>query len=177
MVGTVACKDEEDGCREESDWTRDKSATARDGHRFASAFCGLCTYAVSLLLMTSHPDHRQFIFDSLGAKRPKTSRRSHIRLLYDVLQLSLQRADYPRARRAWSVLVRCKEVDWKSLWNAGVMLVDDGSNEAWHGNSKKLEYLSAMMLQYPEEVRASEPWPHLRADLIISGKLSFKNSS
>lgn len=101
--------------------------------------------------MYPRSDEKIFIFDSLHARQPKTSRKTHIRLLYDVLQLAIQRRDYACAHKAWSILIRCKEVDWKTLWRTGMLLVEQASNEV-PLDSRKLEYLSTMMLQYPEAV-------------------------
>lgn len=113
-----------------------------------------------LQAMTS--EQKTFLFDLLGAKRPRTSRKIHIRLLYDVLQLSIQRDDYARARRAWSILIRCKEIDWKAMWKTGVLLVDEFHLEDSASNSRKLDYLSTMMLQYPEQV-----WTHIQLLMLV----------
>ncbi|KAG6337233.1 hypothetical protein ID866_1863 [Astraeus odoratus] len=93
--------------------------------------------------------HR-FLFSFLEDKPRLTSRRVHLRRLYDVLHLSLQRHDMPRARRAWAILARCKEVDWKSLWTLSIRLLD---NDAYttESNTTKIDYLRAVMLQNPDE--------------------------
>ncbi|KIM91107.1 hypothetical protein PILCRDRAFT_59492 [Piloderma croceum F 1598] len=91
-----------------------------------------------------------FLFASLGDKKPTTARKVHIRRLYDLLQLCLQRHDLPRARRAWAILARCKEVDWKTMWTTGVHLLGEDTNTS-ESNASRLEFLRAMMLQHPEE--------------------------
>lgn len=58
-----------------------------------------------------------------------------------------------RAKRTWTILVRCKEIDWKSMWSTGIHLLgeqtarDDNAN-----NLEKLAFLRAIMPQYPDEV-------------------------
>ncbi|KAF5321498.1 hypothetical protein D9619_000653 [Psilocybe cf. subviscida] len=89
-----------------------------------------------------------FLFATLNSKQPSTARKVHIRRLYDILQLSLLRQDFARAQRAWAILARCKEVDWKALWSTGLQILEqDGSN----GEEPTIEYLRSMMLQFPEE--------------------------
>jgi hypothetical protein len=92
-----------------------------------------------------------FLFASLEDKKPITARKIHIRRLYDLLQLCLQRNDIPRAKRAWAILARCKEVDWKTMWTTGVHLLGDDTNSP-EASQSRLEFLRAMMLQHSEEV-------------------------
>ena len=92
-----------------------------------------------------------FLFASLGDKKPITARTVHIRRLYDLLQLCIQRNDLSRAKRAWTILARCQEVDWKTMWTTGVYLLSDDTNSP-EANLPRLEFLRAMMLQRPEEV-------------------------
>lgn len=93
----------------------------------------------------------KFLFDSLGDKKPETARKVHIRRLFDLLQLCIQRNDLPRARRAWAILARCKEMNWKTMWLTGVQLLGDDSNDDDKG-IQRLEFLRSMMLQNSEEV-------------------------
>jgi len=95
-----------------------------------------------------------FLFSSLNSKRPRNARKVHIRRLYDVLQLSLQRNDLLRARRAWVILARCKEIHWMTLWTTAIYILGEGVDEG-ESNSRRLEFLRAMMLQYPDDVRRS----------------------
>ncbi|KAH7911570.1 hypothetical protein BJ138DRAFT_1113116 [Hygrophoropsis aurantiaca] len=95
--------------------------------------------------------NHQFLF-SLNDKKSLTTRQIHIRRLNDVLHLSLHRGDIPRAKRAWAILARCKEVDWKTMWITGVHLVEpiqESSNT--QTSAEKIEYLRTMMLQCPEQ--------------------------
>ncbi|TFK28885.1 hypothetical protein FA15DRAFT_583830 [Coprinopsis marcescibilis] len=99
--------------------------------------------------MLNHQDH-VFLFASLGSKDPSTARKVHIRRLYDIFQLSVARRDFQRARRAWSILVRCKEVDWAAMWTTGLLLLGDAPQDD-ECSTLKLDYLRAMMLQKLEQ--------------------------
>src|SRR5580765_2212935 len=98
----------------------------------------------------SSNDHR-FLFASLESKRPLTTRQLHIRRLYDLLQLCIHRHDYERAKRAWAILARCNEVEWKSLWPTALLII--GGNPTALGTGQDTEFLRTMMLQHPDEVR------------------------
>jgi len=89
-----------------------------------------------------------FLFSSLDSNQPSTARKVHLRRLYDILQLSFQRHQFQRAKRVWAILIQCKEVDWKVLWNIGLYILneDDG------GEHVAVEYLRSMMLQCPDDV-------------------------
>ncbi|KIM68892.1 hypothetical protein SCLCIDRAFT_1209109 [Scleroderma citrinum Foug A] len=95
---------------------------------------------------SSHP----FLFSLLEDKPRLTSRRVHLRRLYDVLHFSLQRHDMIRARRAWAILARCNEVNWKTLWTLSIGLLDHQANTT-ESSPVKIDYLRSMMLQHPEE--------------------------
>ncbi|KAI6035075.1 hypothetical protein F5J12DRAFT_10787 [Pisolithus orientalis] len=99
--------------------------------------------------MDSSCNH-QFLFSLLEDKPRLTSRRIHIRRLYDILHLSLQQQDMARARRAWAILARCNEVNWKNLWTLSVGLLDCHVNDV-ESTPTKVDYLKAMMLQHPDE--------------------------
>ncbi|CAL1701176.1 unnamed protein product [Somion occarium] len=87
------------------------------------------------------------LFDLPGSKEPRTTRKLHIRRLYDILQLCILRQDFVRARKAWAILVRCKEVHWKALWKTGVLLLGGVDDEPDHEqeNGRRIDYLYAMM--------------------------------
>ncbi|KAJ3754215.1 hypothetical protein EV360DRAFT_87052 [Lentinula raphanica] len=78
---------------------------------------------------------------------PSTARKVHIRRLYEVLQLCIHRNDLPRARRAWSVLLRCKEINWITMWGVAIHLVEETS----YDSTRKIELLRDMMLHYPDQ--------------------------
>ncbi|KAJ7590792.1 hypothetical protein C8J56DRAFT_542986 [Mycena floridula] len=84
-----------------------------------------------------------FIFASLNSQTPSTTRKVHIRRLYDVLQLCIHNGDISRARRAWAILVRCKEIDWINMWPTALVLLDHDSSP---------EFLKEIMLQHATEV-------------------------
>jgi len=90
----------------------------------------------------------QLLFTPPNAKNPSTARKLHLRRLYDALELLIQRQDYARARRAWVILVRCKEIDWKAMWRIGALLLEEPSKGR---STRKLDYISSMLLQYPDE--------------------------
>jgi RNA polymerase I-specific transcription initiation factor RRN11 len=117
-----------------------------------------------------------FLFASLGDKKPTTARKVHIRRLYDLLQLCLQRDDLPRARRAWAILARCKEVDWKTMWTTGVHLLGEDTNTP-ESNAPRLEFLRAMMLQHPEEVSELGYTLHLNLRCALFSAKSSSRSS
>jgi RNA polymerase I-specific transcription initiation factor RRN11 len=99
--------------------------------------------------------NHQFLFASLDSKKPSTARMVHIRRVYDILQLSLQRGDLSRARKAWCILARCKEFDWKSMWTLGVHLVDmQRGQDHLDPNPTRIAFLQSLMLQHPDQVRA-----------------------
>lgn len=100
-------------------------------------------------------NNHTFLFSSLDSKQPSTARKVHIRRLYDILQLSIQRHQFQRAKRVWAILVHCKEIDWKGLWHVGLhILSEDTTNEDEH---IAVEYLRSMMLQCPDNVSISIP--------------------
>ncbi|KAH9899724.1 hypothetical protein C8Q73DRAFT_331910 [Cubamyces lactineus] len=94
-----------------------------------------------------------FIFNSFDSKQPKTTRKLHIRRVFDVLNLCIQRQDWPRARRAWAILARCKEVDWKQMWRTSLLLLGETGNQHDLGQSHedRVSFLTVMMRQHPEE--------------------------
>lgn len=113
-------------------------------------------------------DEHRFLFASLGSKRRLTTRQVHIRRLYDILRLCIQRHDYERAKRAWAILARCKEVEWKSLWPTALLII--GSNASSSETGKDTEFLRTMMLQHPDEVttlsrRKSHSTSHIHSAL------------
>lgn len=97
------------------------------------------------------PNIHTFLFSPPEDISPLTSRRVHLRRLYDVLHLSIQRGDLHRARRAWAILARCKEIDWKASWVLAVGLLDR-SGLSTESNQTKIDYLRTMMLHSPENV-------------------------
>ncbi|KAL1708628.1 hypothetical protein EV121DRAFT_287496 [Schizophyllum commune] len=104
-----------------------------------------------------------FLFASLDSKRPLTARKLHIRRLWDILHLCIQRDDLPRARRAWLVLARCKEIPWTDHWNVATLILGAGSSSGSATNEEGMpapntqdeelpavDFLRTMMLQHPD---------------------------
>ncbi|WWC65128.1 uncharacterized protein I303_107742 [Kwoniella dejecticola CBS 10117] len=55
-------------------------------------------------------------------------RKKWIQNLVDLLHTCLLKGDIPRAKRAWSILVRCREVNWKSRWYWGLLILSSDSS-------------------------------------------------
>jgi RNA polymerase I specific initiation factor len=101
-----------------------------------------------------------FLFSSPDGKVPSTARKVHIRRLCDILHLSIQRGDLPRARRAFALLARCEEIEWMTIWKIGLLLLThhsapgDGDALRVCAEEKHIDFLRVMMLQHPEQVGA-----------------------
>ena len=93
-----------------------------------------------------------FLFQSLYVTPRLSARKIHICRLYDVLQLSLLRNDLPTARRAWAILARCKEMNWKSLWPLAVRILGDETFDS-SDSARKVEFLREMLAERIEGVR------------------------
>ncbi|EEB05669.1 RNA polymerase I transcription factor subunit Rrn11 [Schizosaccharomyces japonicus yFS275] len=74
---------------------------------------------------------------------PKSLRLQHIENLRTLLHLCLLRADYPRAFRAFSLLLRCRSVDIRLLWKIGLELLNELEP------SKAREYLQRLIARFP----------------------------
>ncbi|KAK7060453.1 hypothetical protein VNI00_001218 [Paramarasmius palmivorus] len=99
-------------------------------------------------MQVRHEDN--FLFDSLSSKSPGTARKTHIRRLFDIFQLCLHRHDIPRARRAWTILARCKEVKWTSMWSTAIYLVGESDLQG-ENTTQQLDLLRELMLHHPTE--------------------------
>lgn len=68
-----------------------------------------------------HPiqPHRSLVITST-----LSTRKSHFRRLYDIHHVALQRGNLDQAKKAYSLLVRCKEFDWAANWRSGLDMVD-----------------------------------------------------
>ena len=106
------------------------------------------------------PNVHTFLFSPPGNILPLTSRRVHLRRLYDVLHLSIQRGDLHRARRAWAILARCKEIDWRASWILATGLLDR-SGRRTESSQTKIDFLRTMMLHFPEDVRTRSNTTHI----------------
>lgn len=101
-------------------------------------------------------DDHPFLFAFPNEKKRLSTRQIQLRRLYDILNLSLHRNDLARAKRAWSILARCKETNWKAMWMLGITLLESDNNvHVMESKSRKIDYLRTMLLQLPEEVRSN----------------------
>ncbi|KAH9977838.1 hypothetical protein BGW80DRAFT_1284445 [Lactifluus volemus] len=111
-----------------------------------------------------------FLFSSPDGKVPSTARKVHIRRLCDILHLSIQRRDLPRARRAFALLARCEEIEWMTIWKIGLLLLTHDpppeGGDALCAEEKHIDFLRVMMLQYPEQRES------LVQELVLSLALS-----
>ncbi|TXT03875.1 hypothetical protein VHUM_04298 [Vanrija humicola] len=55
--------------------------------------------------------------------RPRTVRGAYIYNLVDCIYACILRGELDRARRAWGILVRCPDVNWKERWRWGLYLM------------------------------------------------------
>ncbi|KAJ7639022.1 hypothetical protein FB45DRAFT_741229 [Roridomyces roridus] len=108
-----------------------------------------------------------FIFAPSDAKIPRTARKIHIRRLYDVMNVSIQRNDLERATRAWCILARCKEINWTAMWSTSVHLLANHLEERQRAE-QKIAFLRVMMLQSSSERETILKELILR--LVISGQ-------
>ncbi|KAF9491360.1 hypothetical protein BDN71DRAFT_1421756, partial [Pleurotus eryngii] len=115
------------------------------------------------MLLRRSPDDHSFLFSDGVQVTASSARKVHIRRLHDLLHLLIQRRDNGRARRAWSILARCKEADWMVMWSTALLIL---SNESPSSNTRdelrSVEFLRIMMLQYPNDREA------ILQELIIS---------
>jgi hypothetical protein len=54
---------------------------------------------------------------------PTSIRKIYIQHLVDILHSCLSKGDHTRARRAWAILIRCREVDWYERWRWGLAVL------------------------------------------------------
>lgn len=104
--------------------------------------------------MTSLPDrNHQFLFSLLGLRNVDTARKLTIRRVYDVCMHSLFLGDVERARKAFGILLRCKEFDWKASWALAIYMLnahDPDRNDTYF--LRQAEQLRLLMLQDPTRV-------------------------
>jgi hypothetical protein len=105
-----------------------------------------------------------FLFASPDGRSSSSARRVHLRRLYDILQLSIQRGDLLLAQRSFALLSRCEDIEWAAIWKFGLIILAAADhpdqrpgyvNVNMLGTPKHIEFLRVMMLRHPEEVRTS----------------------
>jgi len=92
-----------------------------------------------------------FLFASLGSKPPPDARKVHVKRLYDILHLSIQRSDFARAKRAWAILIRCKEFRWEEHWTTGLHILNEGKTIT-ENIPQRTQYLRIMILRDVDKV-------------------------
>lgn len=101
--------------------------------------------------MTSLPDrNHQFLFSLLGLRNVDSARKLTIRRVYDVCMHSLFLGDVERARKAFGILLRCKEFDWKASWALAIYMLnphDPDRDDTYF--LRQAEQLRLLMLQDP----------------------------
>ncbi|KAH9179757.1 hypothetical protein EDB89DRAFT_1923042, partial [Lactarius sanguifluus] len=120
--------------------------------------------------MNLHNHSSSFLFNSFDWKAPSTARKVHIRRLLDILHLSIQRRDLPRARKAFGLLSRCEEIEWAAIWKLSLLLLADELPTPGDAprTAKQIDFLRVMMLQHPEEREALVQ--ELVLSLVIAGR-------
>jgi hypothetical protein len=105
-----------------------------------------------------------FLFASPDGRSSSSARRVHLRRLYDILHLSIQRGDLLLAQRSFALLSRCEDIEWAAIWKFGLIILAAADqpdqrpgyvNVNMLGTPKHIEFLRVMMLRHPEEVRTS----------------------
>jgi RNA polymerase I specific initiation factor len=100
----------------------------------------------------------EFLFDSFDSKAPQSTRKRHLKTVYDVMVLSILRQDTQRAKRAWAILVRCPDFDTNSLWRIGLGLIASTSGSDTPSNRQsQLDFLRATMLYEKDNVGSKPP--------------------
>lgn len=127
----------------------------------------------TLLAMNRHT----FLFASLDSKTPGTSRKLHIRRLFDVLQLCLHRNDMLRARRAWTILAQCKEVHWITLWSTALHILGEDLYDQDDTSTRKIEFLREVLLRHPADVSCFVIHERITHNLALVSSTSPRTSS
>lgn len=119
----------------------------------------------SNLIMSPLPDrNHQFLFSLPNLRGVGSARKVTIRRVYDVCMHSLCLGDVERARKAFGILLRCKEFDWKASWSLAIYMLnahDLERDDAFFLN--QVEQLRSLMLQDPTLVSCtSSPCVQIR---------------
>lgn len=101
---------------------------------------------MSYLLDRNH----EFLFSLISFKKADSARLLTIRRLYDVCMYSLYTKDIEQARKAFGILLRCKEFNWKTSWSLAIYMLNPFDSD--RGDSfflGQVEHLRSLMLQAP----------------------------
>ncbi|KAF8505718.1 hypothetical protein F5888DRAFT_463518 [Russula emetica] len=100
------------------------------------------------------PDGRE------GARSSSSARKVHLRRLYDIFHLSIQRGDLLLAQSSFALLSRCEDIEWAAIWKFGLIILaataatadqPPSYNDDILGTPKHIEFLRVMMLRHPEQ--------------------------
>ncbi|WVQ95486.1 hypothetical protein IAU59_002583 [Kwoniella sp. CBS 9459] len=80
-------------------------------------------------------------------------RRRWIQNLTDALHHCLLKGDLERAKRAWAILIRCREVDWKARWNWGLLIL---SSSTAPSHSTQNGFQPTQMSQYTQDYEGKD---------------------
>lgn len=104
---------------------------------------------------------------------PYSLRNKHLAVITTILHRSIMENDFSRASRAYGLLIRCKDVDIRSIWGLGVEILlkrggfQDGEEEEGHQGyrpenlEKAVEFLNRLILFYPYHKRMHTHHPSL----------------
>lgn len=110
--------------------------------------------------------NHQFLFSLLNLRSADSARKVTIRRVYDVCMHSLCLGDVERARKAFGILLRCKEFDWKASWSLAIHMLnahDPERDDTFF--LSQVEQLRSLMLHDPTRVSYS-PSPRVRTQLL-----------
>jgi len=105
-----------------------------------------------------------------------STRGRHLRLLNDVLHLSIQRRQWDRAARAWSILARCPEVDWMGMCRIGLLILSqneksggsiDPTEDTSETSRKRIDFVRAVIMK--DRFRQEAVLQELIIELIAAG--------
>lgn len=94
-------------------------------------------------------------------KAHQSARKFHIRRLNDIVHLCIQRGDLVRAKAAFAVLARCREIDCMDMWRTGLAVVGSGSDSSQRmdgfdsgsiSGAARVQYLKAVILESKSNV-------------------------
>ncbi|OCF45669.1 hypothetical protein I317_00572 [Kwoniella heveanensis CBS 569] len=81
-------------------------------------------------------------------------RRRWIQNLVDALHYCLLKGDIERAKKAWAILIRCREVDWKARWNWGLLVLSSSTTAP--SDSTQNGYSYTQMSQFTQDYEGKE---------------------
>ena len=75
--------------------------------------------------MIPHSDrNHKFLFSLPGLDNVDSARKETIRRVYDVCMYSILLGDVERTKKAFGILLGCKEFKWKDLWSLAIYMLN-----------------------------------------------------